>query len=179
MNDLTNRITQITDWLGSPTEMTTVVWISGLFNPQSFLTAIMQITAQSQSLELDKLIMQTEVTKKYNAEEFTSPAKDGAFIVGLLLEGGSWNTNQALLETARPREMFVSLPVVNIRSILADKLEGGCYHCPVYKTQQRGPTYVFSLQLKTKYDPDKWILAGVVSVMDVHLIIIIPPKEKG
>jgi len=167
MNDLNNRITQITDWMNSPTEMPAVVWIAGLFNPQSFLTAIMQITAQSQSLELDKLILQTEITKKYNAEEFSTAAKDGAYINGLFLEGGSWNVNQALLESARPREMFVPLPVVNIRPILADKLEGGCYHCPVYKTQQRGPTYVFSLQLKTKSDPGKWILAGVVSVMDV------------
>lgn len=40
------------------------------------------------------------------------------------------------------------------------------YECPVYKTQQRGPTYVFNMQLKTKHDPAKWILASCVAVMD-------------
>jgi dynein heavy chain len=37
----------------------------------------------------------------------------------------------------------------------------------VYKTQKRGPTYVFSLQLKTKLEPAKWVLAGVAAVMEV------------
>lgn len=38
---------------------------------------------------------------------------------------------------------------------------------PVYKTQQRGPTYVFTAQLRTKAAPQQWILAGVVLVMEV------------
>eukprot|EP00975_Prorocentrum_lima_P037553 7898552-Prorocentrum_lima.AAC.1 len=63
--------------------------------------------------------------------------------------------------------MFCVLPVINIRPVVADKLEAGTFLCPVYKTQQRGPTYVFSMQLRTKYDPGKWILAGVVSIMEV------------
>lgn len=39
--------------------------------------------------------------------------------------------------------------------------------CPVYKTQQRGPTYVFDAGLKTKAPTAKWVLAGVVLMMDV------------
>jgi dynein heavy chain len=167
LNDLNNRINQLNDWMNTPHELPTVTWISGLFNPQSFLTAIMQITSQLQSLELDKLVLQTEITKKLNAEDFNAPAKDGTYINGLFLEGASWNISQGLLESAKPREMFCALPVMNIKPILQDKLEMGFYACPVYKTQQRGPTYVFSLQLKSKYEPGKWILAGVVSVMDV------------
>ena len=48
---------------------------AGLFNPQSFLTAVMQTTAQAQSLELDKLSLLTDVTKKLAPEEFTAAAK--------------------------------------------------------------------------------------------------------
>lgn len=36
------RLTQLADWVGSPQEPPAVTWLSGLFNPQSFLTAIMQ-----------------------------------------------------------------------------------------------------------------------------------------
>jgi dynein heavy chain len=167
ITDLVNRISQLNDWVASPVETPVVTWLPGLFNPPSFLTAIMQIVAQAQSLELDKLTLITDVTKKIAPEEFTAPAKDGTYISGLFLEGGSWNLHSGVLESSRPREMFCPLPVINIRPAIVDKFEPGTYLCPVYKTQQRGPTYVFSLQLKTKADPGKWVLAGVVSIMDI------------
>ena len=166
--DLSLRIAQLNDWMNNPGDTPVVTWLSGLFNPQSFLTAILQISAQAQSLELDKLTLLTDVTRKVASEEFTTAAKDGAYISGLYLEGGSWNLNQAFLEPSKPREMFVQLPVILIRPAIVDRMEPGIYHCPVYKTQQRGPTYVFSIQLKTKYEPGKWTLAGVVSIMDIH-----------
>ncbi|RYG62642.1 hypothetical protein EON64_17480 [archaeon] len=165
--DLQNRISQLGEWSSSPQEVPTVTWLPGLFNPQSFLTAIMQITAQAQNLELDKLSLVTDLTKKLNAEDFTSAAKEGAYIHGLFLEGGSFNLNQGVLESARPREMFSALPVINIRPVIMDRIESGVFSCPVYKTQQRGPTYVFSMQLRSKYDPGKWVLAGVVAIMEV------------
>jgi dynein heavy chain len=165
--DLQNRIAQISEWSSSPQDTPVVTWLSGLFNPQSFLTAVMQSSAQANGLELDKLTLFSEITKKLTAEEITTPAKDGTYISGLSLEGASWNTPQCTIEPSKPREMFCQLPVVLIRPILAEKMETGIFQCPVYKTQQRGPTYVFSLQLRTKVDPGKWVLAGVVSIMDV------------
>lgn len=42
------------------------------------------------------------------------------------------------------------------------------YQCPVYKTESRGATYVFTAQLKTKLPPAKWILAGVALILDVE-----------
>lgn len=41
------------------------------------------------------------------------------------------------------------------------------YQCPVYRTEQRGPTYVFTAQLKTKSPPARWVMAGVGLIMDV------------
>jgi dynein heavy chain len=165
--DLQARISQLNDWVSAPLDVPMTTWLPGLFNPQSFLTAVMQITAQAQSLELDKLTLITDMTKKLTAEDFTTPAKEGTYIYGLFLEGGSFNMNQGLLDSARPREMFCALPVINIRPVVSDKLEAGFFACPVYKTQQRGPTYVFSLQLRSKYEPGKWVLAGVVAIMEV------------
>jgi len=73
--DLQSRVNQLNDWVANPLDTPMVTWISGLFNPQSFLTAVMQTTAQSQSLELDKLTLLTEVTKKMASEEFSAAAK--------------------------------------------------------------------------------------------------------
>ena len=41
------------------------------------------------------------------------------------------------------------------------------YECPVYKTRQRGPTFVWTFNLKTKERPNKWILAGVALMLQV------------
>jgi hypothetical protein len=41
------------------------------------------------------------------------------------------------------------------------------YQCPVYRTEQRGPTYIFTAQLKTKSPPARWVMAGAGLVMDV------------
>lgn len=59
--------------------------------------------------------------------------------------------------------------MINCKSSLPPKEGRGQQpaRVPVYKTQQRGPTYVFTAQLKTKAVPQKWILAGVVLVMEV------------
>jgi len=35
-------------------------------------------------------------------------------------------------------------------------------------TVARGSNYVFTAQLKTKFHPDKWVLAGVALIMDVE-----------
>ena len=41
-----------------------VTWISGLFNPQAFLTAVMQVTARKNELPLDKLATVVEVSEE-------------------------------------------------------------------------------------------------------------------
>lgn len=166
--DWDRRLQQLAEWTENPMEIPRVTWLSGLINPQSFLTAIMQQTAQRQGLELDKLVIFTDVTKKVSLDEVEAPSRDGALIHGLSLEGARWDLKDGTLEYARPREMFCPLPVINARAVSADKAEGaGQYNCPVYKTEFRGPTYVFSAQLRTKSPPSRWILAGVAIILDI------------
>ena len=76
--DLERRIAQLQDWVANPLETPHVTWISGLFNPQSFLTAIMQVTAQKASLELDKLVIQTDVLSRSRARGGTSAARSSS-----------------------------------------------------------------------------------------------------
>jgi len=165
--DLQNRLNQLVEWVGNPSELPLVMWISGLFNPQSFLTAIMQVTAQAQNLELDKLSIVTEVTKKMEVADITAPLREGAYINGLNLEGARWDVQNTCLETSKPREMFCPMPIIVAKAAIVTRVESNIFSCPVYKTQQRGPTYVFSANLKTKSIPAKWVLAGVVLIMDI------------
>lgn len=60
------------------------------------------------------------------------------------------------------------MPIMCVKGVAADRVDTqGVYLCPVYKTEQRGPTYVFSAQLKTKSPQGRWVLAGVALIMDV------------
>lgn len=148
MDNLIARAGQLQSWVEEPASIPLVVQITYMFNPQSFLTAIMQKTAQKQKLELDKLVIQTDVTRK-TVEQTDTRARDGAYIYGLYMEGARWNWNAGLMEESLPREMSFALPVVCARAVLVDKMEkNGVYRCPVYKTQRRGDSYVFTAGLR-------------------------------
>merc|ERR1712137_883913 len=75
--NLKDRSDQLTEWINDPLNIPRIVDIAKLFNPQSFLTAIKQLCCQQQSLELDKLTVYTEVTKR-EVEQVDSAARDGA-----------------------------------------------------------------------------------------------------
>ena len=43
------------------------------------------------------------------------------------------------------------MPVLNCKAVLADKADAlNMFYCPVYKTQQRGPTYVFTANTSSR-----------------------------
>lgn len=83
---------------------------AGLYNPQSFLTAVMQTTARRNDWPLDKTVLVTEVTKKL-PEQLDSQSRDGAFVHGLTLEGARWDEKSGMLEESRPKELFCQMPV--------------------------------------------------------------------
>ena len=73
-----------------------------------------------------------------------------------------------MLEESRHKELFAKMPVTLIKAVTVDKDEvKDAYACPVYRTQNRGPTYIFSAGLKTKTPPAKWTMAGVAIILDV------------
>lgn len=97
-------------------------------------------------------------------------SRDGAYIIGMSLQGARWDTTGGILERSKPKEMFCKMPVINVKALAADKVDisQGIYVCPTYKTEFRGPTFVFCAQLKTKTTSAKWVLAGVALIMDVQ-----------
>ncbi|KAL7989345.1 hypothetical protein Chor_012011 [Crotalus horridus] len=212
--DLLNRIRELETWIGD-FMLPSVVWLAGFFNPQSFLTAIMQSMARKNEWPLDKMTLQCDVTKR-NREEFTSPPREGAYIHGLFMEGARWDMQETqksvakgtagavrseakkllgsypiseafqsisyfyslalsiseyqtgLIADARLKDLTPPMPIIFIKAILVDKQDTrNVYPCPVYKTRQRGPTYIWTFNLKTKEKPSKWILAGVALLLQI------------
>ena len=116
--------------------------------------------------ELDRLAIQTEVTKKF-AEEIDSGSRDGAYLTGFFITGATFDPATSTIEKSKPRQMETVMPVVNVKSVLIEKLDlKGVFEAPCYKTQQRGPTYVFSAQLKTKSPAARWSMAGACILLD-------------
>ncbi|NXF83974.1 DYH9 protein, partial [Sclerurus mexicanus] len=164
--DLLARISELETWTGD-FSLPSTVWLGGFFNPQSILTAIMQTTARKNKWPLDKMTLQCDVTKK-SREDFASPPREGAYVHGLFMEGARWDAQAGMLTEARLKELTPAMPVLFIKAIPVDKQDlRGMYPCPVYKTRQRGPTYVWTFNLKTKDSPSKWVLAGVALLLQV------------
>lgn len=132
--DLLLRIKELENWVAEFV-MPSVVWLAGLFNPQSFLTAIMQTTARKNEWPLDKMALTVDVTKK-TREEFTAPPREGAYIHGLYIEGARWDNNTGTLAESHMKELMPAMPVLYIRAIQLDKKETkGVYECPMYRTR--------------------------------------------
>lgn len=65
------------------------------------------------------------------------------------------------------KELTPEMPVILLRAIPVDRMDTiNVYECPVYKTRTRGPTYVWTFNLKTKEKAAKWVLAGVALLLE-------------
>jgi len=186
LDNLKQRLDQLNLWKEDPTKIPNVTFINRLFNPQSFLTAIMQVYAREKQQELNKLAVQTDVLKKVYWEADLPPCKEGAYVFGFQIEGCRWDNALGQLEESYPKRPFSVMPVVNCRAAQIEagggaKKDQNVYNCPVYKTETRGNTYVFTAQLKTKQPPAKWTLAGVACIFDVEGVsdAYAPGKEIG
>ena len=175
VNDVLQRCAQLVDWTAD-LAVPKVSWFPGFFNPQSFLTAVMQSTARRNEWPLDKTTHQVEVTKKLDPEEIDAPSRDGAYVHGMMLEGCRWDDKAGSLTDSFPKELFAHMPVMLIKAVTVDKAEQkDTYGCPVYKTRMRPKGalghpdggYIFTAGLKTKEPAAKWVMAGVALLTDI------------
>lgn len=152
----------------------------------------MQSLARKNEWPLDKVNLTVDVTKKFK-EEFNQPAREGAYVYGLYMEGTAlrlpivllfkhgwtipllclsagarWDAQAGVIAEARLKELTPTMPVISVRAVPNDRQETrNIYECPVYKTKIRGPTYVWTFSLKTRERPAKWVLAGVALLLSV------------
>jgi len=120
-DDLLLRIEQLVEYsdeLIPPLSL----WISGLFNPMSYLTAIKQFTARAKQLALDDMGFKTVVTNWLSKEEVTEAPEEGKYIHGFYIQGASWEKGRGqeegnLMEMI-PKELTPELPVMHVLAIL-------------------------------------------------------------
>lgn len=150
------------------------LWISGLFNPMSFLTAIMQVTSRQKGLALDDMTLKSDVTNTRDPKEIAEVAEDGAYVHGFFLEGAAWElgrgSEQGYLTDMVLKDLHPELPVMLVTAVTRQEhSKVGLYECPVYVTSARGGTYTFTAHLKMESEEEKlvlqWILAGVALLM--------------
>ena len=130
--NLLDRHKQLQDWSAELT-LPNSVWLPGLFNPSSFLTAVAQSASRKNGWPLDQTVLTVEVTKKQESE-IDTPPRDGAYIHGLYLEGARWDSKMNSLNEAYLKELYPQLPVMYIRAVYIDKPQGRAatlYECPV------------------------------------------------
>ena len=167
--DLLERVKQLDEW-SNELELPKSLWISGLFNPMSFLTSVMQTTARAKNLPLDNMTLHTTITNYMDHNEIQAYPENGAYIHGYFLEGAGWEpgrtpAEEGYLTDSTLKDLHPRVPVVNVLALpLDEKPKLGFYECPTYVTTQRGPTFIYIASLKMESeeaDPKKWILAGV------------------
>eukprot|EP00163_Fabomonas_tropica_P031142 TRINITY_DN730_c0_g2_i1.p1 TRINITY_DN730_c0_g2~~TRINITY_DN730_c0_g2_i1.p1 ORF type:complete len:4569 (+),score=1602.08 TRINITY_DN730_c0_g2_i1:399-14105(+) len=161
LNDLLGRINQYTSWLedGRPR----VFWMTGFFNPQGFLTSMMQEMCRKNSWPLDEVQVTTEALKE-DKEEIRRPPEDGVFIHGLFLDGASFSKNGLKIVDSAPKVLFYPMPVIHVSATNEKpKQKEAVYQCPVYSKPKRTDlNFIFRVDLRTPdAPPDKWILRGV------------------
>lgn len=188
-SDMLLRCQQLVTWT---TDLATPysVWISGLFNPTSYLTATMQVTARRTGLPLDQMTTETHITTYLKHDGIDYYPQDGVFVHGLFIEGARWPVGEeageiealsgvpiaGYLADSRLKELLPPLPVVYVRAVKVQqswepsavgylRRDPSIYECPVYLTSFRGPTYVFFATLKTVDPSSKWVLTGTAVLM--------------
>lgn len=186
--DLNARVDGLREWT-SEFQTPVSVWISNLFNPTAFLTAVMQVTARQQAKALDSMAIETHVTEHLTLDQLPDKRPEhGAFVHGLFIQGARWDPEatptQALddvvcsgaIAESRIKELLPAIPILYVKPVPVDpaweassvgflRKDENTYNCPVYMTTQRGPTYVFLSTLHTTEPPSKWVIAGVALVM--------------
>ena len=99
-------------WVGD-FQLPSAVWLGGLFNPQSFLTSIMQTTARKNEWPLDKMCLSIDVLKK-TREELAGAPREGSYIYGLYMEGARWDSNLGQIAESKLKELTPLMPIVGM-----------------------------------------------------------------
>jgi len=170
--DLISRVAVLGAWAGGR-ELLRSIWISGLFNPMAFLTAVMQVTARENSLPLDYMTNRSRFLNTRDPSEIGGLPANGVHIHGLFMEGASWEDgkgdDEGYLADSKMKELHPEMPVANIYSVHIEKMDWiHMYHCPVFMTAQRGATFVVQVNVRMDADDDDeghWVLAGAGLLM--------------
>jgi dynein heavy chain len=163
--DVLLRVAQLKEWSDS-LQTPVSVWISGLFNPMAYITAVLQTTARGQNLPLDLMEVWTDITTSLEPSSFEEYPEDGMYIHGCCMEGAQWDMKKNVIADSAPKDLHPQMPVMLVRGVLYDQVDKkGIFDCPVFVITTRGGTFTFVATLRTNDPVNKWTLAGVAIMM--------------
>jgi len=169
--DLRERSEQLASWTSARTLLKSI-WISGLFNPMAFLTAVMQVTARASGLPLDFMTNRTTFTNTKDPSDLVGLPQNGVHIHGLFLEGASWEEgkgdDEGYIFDSKMKELHPVMPVANVFSVQLSNMDWtNMYTCPIFVTAKRGDTFVVAVNVRMDPDDDeiRWILFGAALLM--------------
>lgn len=176
MKDLNARVSFMKGWELHDNPI--AFWISGLFFPQAFLTAVLQNYARSNHIAIDRLGYDFIVHDEWEVDgsNLTEHPSAGSYCWGMFLEGCRWDSNMHALAPSLPKQLFVQFPLVHFLPMPDRKAPSGYYPCPVYRVLSRKGTlsttghstnFVLDMDICSKEDPDNWIRAGVAAFLSL------------
>jgi len=138
-------------------------WFSAFFFQQCFLTGVIQNFARGEKIAIDRCIWNYKVMKADFTPEENPPV--GAYIHGLVMNGGRWDDENMYLEDSFPKVLWCDMSGIWCKPVEIDADETDPtkqYMCPVYKTSERkgvlstsghSSNYIMDISLDHKPDP--------------------------
>lgn len=100
MVHLRRRIDQYNEWIKCEPNCT---WLSGIHIPYSYMVALSQQFCKQNTLELDKLTIDTRVTNFTDSSKVPSKPKNGRYISGMYIEGARFDLEKFVIKKQKPK----------------------------------------------------------------------------
>ncbi|XP_071095883.1 uncharacterized protein [Haliotis cracherodii] len=154
------------------------VWLGGLVNPMSLLSAYRQEKAIVCKCDIDQIVFECDVLNTTDTEDIEM--EDGLFLINTHLQGAGWNFDKDMLRESR-RALF-EVPCLYVKLMKKptpqpaeregdgdmEELNENIYHCPVYMNRSR-QMLVTHLPIKCPSPVERWGLSRTALILDPGL----------
>eukprot|EP00117_Sycon_ciliatum_P019779 scpid3161/ scgid17821/ Dynein heavy chain 2, axonemal; Axonemal beta dynein heavy chain 2; Ciliary dynein heavy chain 2 len=182
IRDLDARYNSFNDWAFK--SIPSVFWISAFTYPTGFTTALLQkFSRKPNGIPIDELKFEFIIESKQVNEIFDG-ARDGAYVIGLYLEGAKWEVGEDHLMEPDPMALYCKMPIIQFKPTAGkgkgkgdDDIyvrKGDYYKCPAYYYPIRDGTvdresFIMTIDLKTgaNHSQDYWIKRGTALLLSL------------